>query len=291
MRNTNFLIAVVFFLCPTVVHAEVLEVKQGKSAIVKEAPSANAEQFPERLPEGTRVNKIGDAPRYYEIQLADGRIGWSYKGNFQIVEGANPISTTGTTDVTKQSLLARSDVLKIIIIDVEVGDATLIICPEENGKQDVILIDTGEDDSDRIKKELISNGFELSEKPITRMIITHYDTDHCGDAAELIPYSKTIYDHGNNNIKSYYLTAASKPGVDRREMTLDYQETFSGGVDFECVAVNQATDFDPDYESSSSKENANSIALMIAFDGFDYFTGGDLTFKPEKSLAKGIKKQ
>lgn len=52
---------------------------------------------------------------------------------------------------TKESLLARQDVLKIIVIDVEVGDATLIICPVVNGRQDIILIDTGENDSDRIK--------------------------------------------------------------------------------------------------------------------------------------------
>ncbi len=32
-----------------------------------------------------------------------------------------------------------------------------------------------------------------------------------------------------------------KPGVDRRKMNLNYQEYFSGGVSFECVAVNQAT--------------------------------------------------
>ena len=69
----------------------------------------------------------------------------------------------------------------------EVGDATLIICPIEDGEQDVILIDTGENDQDRIEAELVSNGFQLSDRPIDRMFISHYDHDHQGDAIELMP--------------------------------------------------------------------------------------------------------
>ena len=72
-------------------------------------------------------------------------------------------------------------------------------------------------------------------------------------------------------------------------MTLGYQETLSGGVTIECVAVNQATDFDPNFEPTSPNDNANSIALIISFDSFDYFTGGDLTKTPEQSLSKQIK--
>jgi beta-lactamase superfamily II metal-dependent hydrolase len=72
-------------------------------------------------------------------------------------------------------------------------------------------------------------------------------------------------------------------------MTLDYQEDFSGGVSVECVAVNNATDFHPTRSPSVSKDNPNSIAFIITFDGFDYFTDGDLTKSPENSLATGIK--
>ncbi len=86
-----------------------------------------------------------------------------------------------------------------------------------------------------------------------------------------------------------YLLATQAPGVDRRSMTLSYQETFSGGVSVECVAVNQSTDFDPQNEPSAPDDNPNSIALLVSWKGFDYFTAGDLTFKAEKSLAKGIK--
>lgn len=276
--------------CATVVVSgklcsEVLEVKPGRNAIVKVAPTGTAEQLPNRLPEGTRVDKIGEAPRYYSIRTADGTVGWSYKGNFTVVVGATPVNATAP--VTPESLLARSDVLKIIVVDVEVGDATIIICPEEGGEQDVILIDTGENDADRIRTELIANGLSLSGTPFDRFIVSHYDHDHMGAALDLIPLSEIIYDHGDNNIKSAYRTAVTAPGVDRRLMTLNYQEDFTGGISIECVAVNQATDFEPDETASTSSDNPNSIALLLSFDGFDYFTGGDLTKKPERSLATG----
>ena len=279
-------------LTPLFLEGETLEVKQGRSAIVKEAPSGNAAQFPDRLAAGTRVEKLGEFPRYYSIRLPDGRVGWSYKGNFRVVETADGATGSGLS-ITKESLLARTDVLKIIVLDVEVGDATLIISPSEDGNRDVILIDTGENDSDRIVEQLVKNGFSPSDKPITRFIITHYDGDHLGAAAEIIPLSQVIYDHGDNiknSYKNWYTALVIQPNVDRREMTLAYHETFAGGVELECVAVNKATDFDPNEDPSPpDKDNPNSIALLVSFDGFDYFTGGDLTLAPEKSLATGIR--
>jgi len=283
-----YLTLVIVLIGTTCAWATTLKVKPGRSAIVRSAPAGSAKELL-RLPSGTKVLMIGQAPRYYSIRLSDGNIGWSYKGSFEVVDEPAPSGGTCATPVTEANLLARPDVLKIVVVDVEVGDATLIICPEEDGERDVILIDTGEDDSGRIRKELQDNGFSLLDRPITRFMVTHYDSDHCGDALELIPISQIVYDHGNNNIKSSYLTGANAPGVDRRTMTLDYQEVFSGGVTIECVAVNQATDLDPSIAASSPDDNPNSIAVIISYDGFDYFTGGDLTYKAEKSLAKGIK--
>lgn len=190
-----------------------------------------------------------EKPRYYSIQLEDGRTGYSYKGNFKEVKGKL------TAPITKESLLARTDVLKIIVIDVEVGDATLIICPEENGEQDVILIDTGENDGDRIKEELINNGFTLSGQPITRFYNSHYDYDHMGAIESVANLFEVVYDLGENDIPTYYRNALEH--VDRRAITLDYEESFSVGVPIECVATNQATDFDPDRTTPLDDKNTN----------------------------------
>jgi beta-lactamase superfamily II metal-dependent hydrolase len=277
---------IIFTLCfISISHATILVVKEGRNAILKKAPYGNAETYTERLSEGTKVRKIGEAPRYYSIKLEDGRFAWSYKGNFEVADAKEQPQL----EANKANLLARSDVFKIIVIDVEVGDATLIFCPEEDGKRDVLLIDTGEDDGDRIKDILLNHGLNLSNKPITCFYATHYDKDHIGDSPELIPLASRVYDHGNNNIKWYYRKAVQKPEVDRRLMSLAYNETFSGGVTVECVAVNRATDFNKNIKPSKKKENPNSIALIISYDDFDYFTGGDLTFVSEKSLAEGIR--
>lgn len=290
------LISIVILLTAAVSLAvpQILEVKAGKNAIVKVAPTGDAEQFSDRLSTGTRVQRMGESGVYYDILLADGRRGWSYKGNFTVVSETESLPAVTPPTPSPQSLLARPDVLKIIVIDVEVGDATLIICPQEGGKRDIILIDAGENDDGRIREELINNGIPLSGTPIRRFIITHYDYDHFGGAPPLVPLAEVVYDHGDNNRKSTspmdrYLDAVNAPGTDRRRMTLNYQETFSGGVSVECVAVNKATDFDPNTQAEQGDDNPNSIALVVSYNGFDYFTAGDLTLEPEQSLAGGIK--
>lgn len=281
MKQLKYIICYLLLFFVTILNAQVLMVKQGKNAFVKSKPNGNALHI-DTLLQGTQVLKLGEFPRYYSIQLSDGKTGYSYKGNFiKVTNNLNPI-------LTKESLWAKTNVLKIIVLDVEVGDATLIICPYENGRQDIILIDTGEKNDDkRIKQELIDNGITLSGQPITRFYNSHYDADHMGAIKGLSHLIEMVYDTGDNHdTPTDYKKALTK--VDRRTISLEYQETFSGGVTIECVAVNNSTDFDPTNVLSEDK-NTNSIALIISYNGFDYFTAGDLTFKPEKSLAKGIK--
>ena len=61
MKLTNFLITVFLAVCvfTQLVFTQTLEVKPNRSAIVKEAPTATAEHFDERLPAG--VVAKGDA--------------------------------------------------------------------------------------------------------------------------------------------------------------------------------------------------------------------------------------
>lgn len=279
MKKKHYLIIFLSFLITSSFYGQVLEVKEGKRAIVKETPDGNASHI-DTLEAGTFVWKLGDYPRYNAIQTIDGTTGYSYKGNFK--SSNKSIAST----LSKKSLLAKTDALKIIVIDVEVGDATLIICPEENGIRDVLLIDTGVNDGDRICQELKNNGFVLANQPITRFYNSHYDQDHMGDVSGVSHLIKVAYDTGEKDVTYGYKKALKN--IDRRTMSLSYEETFSGGVNIECVAVNNATIFNPN-QPAHKKKNNNSIALIISYNGFDYFTGGDLTFSSEKQLAKGIK--
>lgn len=100
MNFFKLFLALLLLLLVCKINAQVLQVKEGKSAIVKEEPTGSGEHIV-RLIEGTKVVKLGEVPRYYSIQLKDGRTGDSYKGNFKEVKGKL------TVVITKESLLAR----------------------------------------------------------------------------------------------------------------------------------------------------------------------------------------
>lgn len=278
-------LSIVLAILPSESSAQTLQVKDDKHAIVKHAPAGDSETFDERLPPGETVTQVGSAPRYYQIELDDGRVGWSWKGNFIVVEPA--VLETG---MDLDSLTTRTNLLEIIIIDVEVGDATLIICPEEDGRRDVILIDTGENDSDRIRQEMLDQGLSLDGRPIDAMFISHYDFDHMGDAIALFPLVNRLYDRGDvQQPKPWYTVEADRQLHHNREtVTLEFHEQYTGGVEIECVAVNNQTD-DDRTRTVSTKENDNSIALIVTLGDFDYFTGGDLTKTCERSLATTVR--
>jgi len=136
--------------------AQLLQVKTNRNAIVKEYPTGESAQKTS-LPPGTVVLKVAEVPLYYSIQLTDGQVGWSYKGNFRILSNAPP------APVAKETLMARSDVLQIAVIDVDVGDATLILRPQEGTRRDLIFIDTGESD---VRATTPGHSFKTSRRTI-----------------------------------------------------------------------------------------------------------------------------
>ena len=274
-----------FLLIVSLGFGQTLKVKEGWSAILKTEASGNGEEIT-RIPSGTEVAQLGQSNRYYSISY-NGQSGWAYKGGFNVLsDDAQP-----NVIRTKESLLARTDLLHIILVDVEKGDATLIICPEaDDGQRDLVLIDAAmKNDADRIKGLITSNGFDHSAKPITRLIITHQDLDHMASIELMAPLVSKIYDNGPLHQHDFYQKEADKAAYNRETMKLSYVEQLSGGVSLECVAVNNATDNEPNRSIAMSKKdkNDNSIALILSYFEFDYFTGGDLTFEPEESLARG----
>src|SRR5262249_54557872 len=87
--------------------------------------------------------------------------------------------------------------LQIYCIDVEGGQATLFVTPQEES----LLIDTGWDgfngrDADRI----VAAAKDAGVSKIEYVLITHYHSDHVGGATQLaarIPIG-TFIDHGDN---------------------------------------------------------------------------------------------
>src|SRR5438105_3968753 len=96
---------------------------------------------------------------------------------------------------------ARTDTLRIYVVDVEGGGATLVISP---GAQSM-LIDSGspgaaaERDSQRIADAMHAAGL----KKIDYLFTTHYDGDHVGGApaANSVAHFERFFDHGDMDMK------------------------------------------------------------------------------------------
>src|SRR3954463_8356246 len=103
--------------------------------------------------------------------------------------------------VLAASQAQRADRLRIYVVDVEGGGATLVISP---GGQSM-LIDSGspgaaaERDSKRIAEPMRAGG----RKKITYLFTTHYDGDPLGaaPAADAVAHFERFFDHGEMDPK------------------------------------------------------------------------------------------
>ena len=98
-------------------------------------------------------------------------------------------------------MLAAPKPLEVYFIDVEGGQATLLVTPSKQS----VLIDTGwpgnsNRDADRIAKAAKSAGV----KAIDYLIITHYHMDHVGGVPQLVAKLpvKNFVDHGETARKA-----------------------------------------------------------------------------------------
>src|SRR5258706_13328627 len=94
-----------------------------------------------------------------------------------------------------------ADTLRIYVIDVEGGGATLVVAPSGQS----MLIDSGspgpaaERDSKRIAEAMAAAGL----KRINYLFTTHYDGDHVGGApaANAVANFKRVFSHGEMDSK------------------------------------------------------------------------------------------
>jgi beta-lactamase superfamily II metal-dependent hydrolase len=193
--------------------------------------------------------------------------------------------------------------LQIEFIDVEGGQATLIVSPANES----ILVDAGwpgfnSRDADRIAEA----AKRLGVSRLTYLVVTHYHTDHVGGVPQLVAKLPvgTFVDHGETvehdaqGDKQYkaYLEVRDKAkhlqvkpgdtipikGIDVRVVTAAGERLTTplpgGGQPNPLCAAAPMRDPDP-------TENAQSVGIVVTYGGFKFVDFGDLTWNKEKDLA------
>lgn len=197
--------------------------------------------------------------------------------------------------------------LSIYWVDVEGGGATLIVTPAGES----VLVDTGLDNP-RDPARIAKVAKEVAGlKAIDHLVVTHFDIDHHGGAAELaklIPIRR-VYDTGVERPKPepmYVKYVAWRKTVPYTVMKPGdviplRQAEGAPKVSLTCLAAAQqfiapgpehkpnpipASEL-PEYPVDNS-ENRESIVLLLRFGNFEFYDGADLTGRLEGKLVHPV---
>jgi len=192
--------------------------------------------------------------------------------------------------------------LDVYFIDVEGGQATLVVAPSRQS----MLIDTGYPGYDgRDVNRILAATKQAGLTKLDYLLVTHYHQDHVGNAAALaarIPIG-TFIDHGesvetDDNAKILYVSylnarssarhLEAKPGGKVPMGDLDVTIASANGDHLSqplappAQANRLCASFTP--KAPDSSENARSVGSVIAFGRFRMIDLGDLTWNKEREL-------
>ncbi len=185
--------------------------------------------------------------------------------------------------------------MRVYYPDIEQGSATLVVSP--TGK--AMLVDAGsgiQSADDRIEdfiNDLIDAGVVTS---LDVLLASHYDEDHIGrmeNVLQLVPLDKTAitYDRGEfmqvPSTFAYSDYSFSAGFHNRTTVPICTVIDLGGGVTATVMTVNGEVcgNSDVDVTGSEQLENAVSVSVLVEYQDFDLWIGGDLTGNPDFNLA------
>ncbi|MGH9139561.1 MAG: ComEC/Rec2 family competence protein [Vicinamibacterales bacterium] len=201
--------------------------------------------------------------------------------------------------------------LRVYVIDVEGGGATLVVAP--SGRS--MLIDSGSAgpaaarDSARIAEAMKAAGLTR----ITYLFTTHYDGDHIGGApaANSVARFERFFDHGEMDPKweqnrsggdrynAYLAIAAGKRTIVKPGDTIPFDDArvdvvaSSGAVLSEPINGGGGPNpycRDAEVKAPNTTENSQTAGVLVSYRGFTFLDVGDLTWDKEMDLACPVNK-
>ena len=197
---------------------------------------------------------------------------------------------------------AESKSLQIFFIDVEGGQATLIVTPSGQS----LLIDTGWPGAKgRDASRIVAAAKEAGVDRIDYVVITHFHRDHVGGVTQLASQIKigTFVDHGPNmedaaapreDFAAYEMVAANskrltvRPDdqIPMKNITVQVLTAAGEHITAPLPGAGQPNPLcasEPE-AAVDSTENARSLGVLITFGKFRFLDLGDLTKRKERDL-------
>jgi competence protein ComEC len=207
----------------------------------------------------------------------------------------------GASSLCTAAASAKS--LQIYFVDVEGGQATLVVTPSGQS----LLIDTGWPgyegrDADRI----LAAAHQAGITQLDYVLITHYHRDHVGGVPQLVDGIKvgTFLDHGPNledsevtrtDYAAYEKAIAGhthvvvKPGWELPIKGLQIQVLAAAGdhITHPLPGAGEANSYCGSEPAAApdNTENARSVGVLITYGHFRFLDLGDLTKKKELEIA------
>jgi competence protein ComEC len=201
-------------------------------------------------------------------------------------------------------LLYPAKTLDIYFVDVEGGQATLVVAPSGQS----MMVDAGWPgfngrDADRI----VAAAKKAGVKQIDVLVVTHYHRDHVGGVAQLverIPVKTLVVDHGpqtetSRDAKELYAEYEAIAQKVKRLTVKPGDSIPLKGVSIDVVAANGDVIARPragagaenplcasiEKKADDPTENARSVGFVLTWNKFRWLNLGDLTWNKELELA------
>ncbi|HEY0077863.1 MAG TPA: MBL fold metallo-hydrolase [Pyrinomonadaceae bacterium] len=207
-----------------------------------------------------------------------------------------PQTNDNNTKSNKMNVVPESEVL-IHHIDVGQGEATLIVYRVWGENALVVLVDGGR--KTRGGGTAIRHLQNFGIDRIDAMVCTHYDADHIEGLYRILQHHtevevNTVFERslearaGDNAIDQFRKAAENREDAFRKALPLNAKivpvTKLKPSFSLTCLHVDAKGEM-----QSDNSENNCSIALLLEYGKFRYYTGGDLEIHKEDALAAQAK--